>query len=129
MPVSNRYTTTPEHMPSAHRRYAAWTPSRMMREAGKIGPATTALVEAIMKTKPHPEQVFRAFLCILRLARSYGAARLEAACRRGNDIGATSYGSIKSILQNGLDKAYAADTAPDEPPIRHGNIRGSGYYH
>ena len=52
----------------------------MMREAAKIGPATIALVEAIMKAKPHPEQGFRACLGILRLARSYGSARLEAAC-------------------------------------------------
>jgi len=127
--VRHRHTTVAEHMPSAHRRYAAWTPTRMMREAGKIGPATIALVEAIMQAKPHPEQGFRACLGILQLARSYGSARLEAACRRGNDIGARSYGSIKSILQHGLDKAYASETPPDEPPIQHGNIRGSGYFH
>jgi transposase len=127
--VRHRHTTVAEHMPSAHRRYAAWTPTRMMREAGKIGPATIALVEAIMQAKPHPEQGFRACLGILQLARSYGSARLEAACRRGNDIGARSYGSIKSILQHGLDKAYANEAPPDEPPIQHGNIRGSGYFH
>jgi transposase len=127
--LRHRHTTTPEHMPSAHRRYAAWTPARMMREAGSIGPATIALVEAIMKAKPHPEQGFRACLGILRLARSYGSARLEAACRRGNDIGATSYGSIKSILQHGLDKAYASEAPLEEPSIQHGNIRGTSYYH
>ena len=57
------------------------------------------------------------------------AGPIEAASRRGNDIGATTYGSIKSILQNGLDKAYANSKAPDGPPIRHANIRGRGYYH
>jgi DNA-binding transcriptional regulator LsrR (DeoR family) len=65
----------------------------------------------------------------LRRARSYGSARIEAACRRGNDIGATTYGSIKSILQHGLDRAYANDKPPDAPPIQHRNIRGTGYYH
>ena len=55
--------------------------------------------------------------------------RVEAASRRGNDIGATTYGSIASILKNGLDKAYANSKAPDGPPIRHANIRGRGYYH
>ena len=49
--------------------------------------------------------------------------------RRGNDIGATTYGSIKSILQNGLDRAFANSNTPDGPPIRHANIRGRGYYH
>ena len=127
--VRRRHTTIPEHMPSAHRRYAEWTPARMRREAAKIGPATIALVEAIMKAKPHPEQGFRACLGILRLARSYGSARIEAACRRGNDIGATNYGSINSILQHGLDRAYANEKPPDAPPIQHRNIRGTGYYH
>ena len=127
--VRGRHTTVREHMPSAHRRYAEWTPARMMRHAASIGPATIALVEAIMKAKPHPEQGFRAGLGILRLARTYGSARLEAACRRGNEIGATTYGSIASILKNGLDKDHAREPTPDAPPIRHGNIRGTGYYH
>src|SRR6266566_2835756 len=95
--VHNRHTTTPEHMPSSHRRYATWTPQRMVNEAAKIGPATIALVEAIMKAKPHPEQGFRSCLGIMRLVRTYGIARVEAASRRGNDIGATTYGSIASI--------------------------------
>jgi len=127
--VRHRHTTIREHMPSSHRRYAEWTPARMMREAEKIGTATIALIQAIMQAKPHPEQGFRACLGILRLARSYGSARVEAACRRGNDIGATSYGSIKSILQHGLDRAYADDAPPPAQPIHHRNIRGNGYYH
>jgi transposase len=128
-PVRNRHTTITEHMPSAHRRYAEWTPARMMDEAAKVGSATVALFEAIMKAKPHPEQGFRSCLGIFSLVKSYGPERVEAACRRGNDIRATSYGSIASILQHGLDKAYAQEATPDAPPIRHGNIRGSGYYH
>jgi hypothetical protein len=55
--------------------------------------------------------------------------RVEAAAQRGNDIRATTYGSIKSILQNGLDRAFAKPTMPDTSPIRHANIRGRGYYH
>jgi len=128
-PVCNRHTTITEHMPSAHRRYAEWTPTKMMSEAARVGPATVALFEAIMRAKPHPEQGFRSCLGIIGLTRSYGVTRLEAASQRGNDIGATSYGSIASILKHGLDKAYANSKAPDGPPIRHANIRGRGYYH
>ena len=120
-------------MPSARRRYAEWTPARLNQEAARIGPATTALVEAIMTAKPHPEQGFRSCLGILRLVKSYGAQRLEAACRRGNDIGATTYGSIASILKQGLDRVQEQNTAPDRvkhgTPVRHTNIRGQGYYH
>ena len=127
--VAHKHTTIPQHMPSSHRRYAEWSPARMLREAEKIGPATIALFEAIMKAKPHPEQGFRSCLGILSLVKSYGAERIEAAARRGNDIRATTYGSIKSILQNGLDRAFAKPNTPDASPIRHANIRGRGYYH
>jgi transposase len=94
--VKRRHTTIPEHMPSAHRRYAFWTPARLLAAAEKIGPSTVALCETIMRTKPHPEQGFRSCLGILRLEKTYGAQRLEAACRRGISIGAASYRSVAS---------------------------------
>jgi transposase len=127
--VRSRHSTITEHMPSAHRRYAEWTPAKIMDQAALIGPATVALFEANMKAKPHPEQSFRSCLGIIGLGRSYGVARLEAASQRGNTIGATGYGSIASILKHGLDKAFAERLSPDTPPIRHDNIRGSGYFH
>ena len=127
--VRNRHTTIPDHMPSAHRRYAEWTPAKMMDEAAKIGPATVALFEAILKAKPHPEQGFRSCLGIISLVKTHGPERVEAACHRGNSVGSTTYGSVASILKHGLDRAYAQEAQPDDPPLRHSNIRGSGYYH
>src|SRR6516165_6067547 len=35
-----RHTTVPEHMPSAHRRYAEWTIERIGIDAAAIGPST-----------------------------------------------------------------------------------------
>jgi transposase len=55
-PMRHRHTTVPDHMPSAHRRYADWTPARLRREAAQIGPATTRLVKLILAARPHPEQ-------------------------------------------------------------------------
>jgi transposase len=127
--MKRRHTTTPEHMPSAHRRHASWTPARIQSFAEQIGPGTAALVETIMRTKPHPEQGFRACLGILKLAKTYGDARLEAACQRGLSIGARSYGSIASILKTGLDRAFHEETTADAAPLLHANIRGRGYYH
>ena len=127
--LKRRHTTTTEHMPSSHRRYASWTPARMLSFAAQIGPGTATLVETIMQTKPHPEQGFRACLGILQLAKIYGNERLEAACQRGLSIGSRSYGSIASILRNGLDQAFLEDPTPDPAPLLHANIRGRGYYH
>jgi transposase len=128
-PLRHRHTTVPEHMPSAHRRHADWTPARLRREAAAIGPAAAGMIEVVLRAKPHPEQGFRACVGILGLVRGYGAARVEAACQRGLSIGARNYASIASILENGLDRAFAAEPVPDTPPIRHPNIRGGGYYH
>ena len=84
-------------MPSG--RSSASAPTR--RRSVRAPPSLTAL---ILESRPHPEQGYRACIGILRLARHYGAERLEAACDRGLDIGARSYGSIQSILKHGLDR-------------------------
>ena len=126
---SNRQlTTVREHMPSSHRRYADWTPESLRRRAGEIGRNTSALVEIIMRERTHPEQGFRACAGILRLAKTHGTERLEAACGRALEIGARSYTSVNSILKNNLDRQRPA-SATDGPAITHGNIRGSTYFH
>ena len=53
---------------------------------------------------------------------------VDAACRRGILIKARSVASIRSILKNGLDRAFLDETL-DHQPLRHGNIRGQGYFH
>jgi transposase len=117
-----------EHMPSSHRRYADWTPERLRRQAGEIGPSASALVDIILQERMHPEQGFRACMGIVRLAKTYGCERLEAACNRALEIGARSYSSVNSILKNNLDRQRPAMPA-DGPAITHENIRGSTYFH
>src|SRR3979490_1155505 len=56
-------------------------------KAGEIGRNTAALVETIMRERSHPEQGFRAAVGIIRLVKSYGRDRLEAACGRAPGIG------------------------------------------
>ena len=127
-PNRRGHTTIADHMPSAHRRHDQWTPARLIAAAERIGPSTVALCEAIMADRPHPEQGFRTCLGLLALAKSYGPARLDAACQRGVLIKARSVASIRSILKTGLDRAFLEDV-PDPEPLRHANIRGQAYYH
>ena len=124
-----KHTTTPEHMPSSHRRYAGWTIERINRDAAAIGPAVSALCLLILERRPHPEQGFRACLGILKLVRSVGAERLDAAAERAIEIGALTYGSVKSILDNRLERQRAEKRPADPTPIHHPNIRGAGYFH
>jgi transposase len=126
---NGKHTTVPEHMPSSHRRYADWTVDRMRAEAGRIGASTLLLCDMIRAERPHPEQGSRACLGIVRLTRAFSAERVEAACMRALEIGARTYGSVRSILDNRLDRRPAPKRAADSPAIAHTNIRGPRYYH
>jgi transposase len=128
MSGNHKHTTVPEHMASSHRRYAGWTIERIRKDAATIGPATAALCNLILDERAHPEQGFRACLGIIRLARSYGHERLDAAAMRAIDIGARTYGSVKSILANNLDRRPSSRRPADDAPILHPNIRGPRYY-
>ena len=99
--------TIPEHMPSSHRRFADWTIERISRDAAAVGPCAALLCEKILEEPPHPEQGFRACFGIMRLVRGFGRERVETACDRALDIGARTYGSVRSTLDNRLDQMPA----------------------
>jgi transposase len=127
-----KHTTVAEHMPSSHRRYADWTVERILSEAARVGPSTDMLCQMILEHRPHPEQGFRACLGIVRLAKPFGAPRLEAACLRALEVGARTYGSVKSILDNRLDgQPVHRPQGPENGvlTLTHPNIRGPRYYH
>jgi transposase len=125
---NGKHTTVPDHMPSSHRRYADWTIERIRREAAAIGPSAALLCDLILEHRPHPEQGFRACLGIVRLTKPFGAARVEAAAMRALEVGARTYGSVKSILDNYLDRQAPQRRAANDPAILHSNIRGARYY-
>jgi transposase len=128
--VRGGFTTVTEHMPSAHRAQAEWTPTRILAWAEKLGPGTRQLADEILRERPHPEQGFRSCLGILRLAKRYGDDRVEAACRRALSVRARSYRHVESILKRGLDRTTPpnSETAAPTPPIHHENVRGRRYY-
>ena len=78
-------------------------------------------------------QHFRTCLGVVRMAKRYGADRLENACLRALEIGAMNYGSVKSILDNHLEGQPAPRRRRDDDDqtldLLHPNIRGSTYYH
>lgn len=126
--VKGGFTTLTDHMPSAHRAHAEWTPSRILAWADKVGPSTRDLCNGILVDRPHPEQGFRSCLGILRLGKRYGDVRLEAACRRALGVRARSYRHVESILKKGLDRVGGVDE-PTTPSLPHENVRGRSYFH
>ena len=125
----HRHSTEPAHMPESHRRHAAWTPSRIIDWAARTGPATAGLVEAILASRPHPEQGYRSALGIIRLAERHGTSRAEAACARALHLRSYSYRSVESILKHSLDRQPLPDAQPARPAHpSHDNVRGARYY-
>lgn len=123
------FVTDPQHRPAAHARHLEWTPSRIVRWAESVGPHTAQLVSTILESRPHPEQGYRSCLGILRLGSRYTPERLEAAAKRAITVRAVSYGSVKSILERGLDRLPPEpDPSAPAPVVHHANVRGPGYY-
>ena len=98
--------------------YEGWLPRSHMKALVYLSRSVSRSDAAV--TGRYPEQGYRACLGILRLARSFGVARLEAAAERAIEIGARTYGSVKSILDNKLDRKPGAERpcgdGPDPSP-------------
>ena len=146
---NRQHSTIRDHMPAHHRFREDWTPERIRSQAARIGSNVEAFVEVIMRQRKHPEQGYRTCLGVLRLTKTFGRDRLDAACERALEINAHSYTSLHSILKNGLpshglqaNHCRVTDRKPrtrappsrqhafactcrviDEPAITHTNIR------
>lgn len=98
--AKNHHSTCADHMPSAHRAHAQWTPERIVTWAGRIGKSTATLVEAMIAEKYHPEQAFRSALGIIRLADKHSPAAVEQASGRALAMAAPNYQTVKHLLQS-----------------------------
>ena len=120
-------STIKEHMPSWHREYSQWSPSRVLTWAQTMGVSCEEICKKIIESREHPEQGYRSCIGIIHLDKKFSRERLENACRRALDIGGISYKSIKSILDKGLDLQKISPKT-NSVQIQHENIRGSNYY-
>ena len=127
--LKGHHTTLNAHRPEAHRHYGDWSPERFISWAEKIGSATCQVITVVLQERRHPEQGYRSCLGILRLAKAYSDARLEAACTRALLLGTCRYKSIASILKHGLDSKPVVVEEESALPQQHENVRGSEYYH
>jgi transposase len=128
--VAYRHSTKPEHMPPEHWAYKTQSQPKFLAWASQIGPHTTQQVQAIFAQREYEEQAFRSLRGVQQLATTYGAARLEAACRYAQAFGLVGLRRLRSLLQANLDQAPLPETdTPDVPPGTHDNVRGQAYYH
>lgn len=75
-------------------------------QAAEIGPSTQQVVAVLLAHRP--EDRLRTAGRVLRLAERFSPERLEAACTRALHFDDPAYGTVKRILEGGLDA--------EEPP-------------
>jgi transposase len=121
--------TLDEHRPKSHQQYGNWPPSRLIGWAETIGPNAAAVVAAIMKARPHPEQGYRSCLALIRDSKKFGGPRTEQACARALKIGNPTRRTVVAILRNNLEQ-LPLDDAPEisAPIVIHDNVRGGDYF-
>jgi transposase len=124
---ASRHGTLPDHMPSAHRRYAEWSPERLCRWAAEIGPDTQGLIIAILARRSHPEQGFRTCLGVLRLYKGLEKSRAESVSVYAVAAGAFNATSVASIIAHNLDLVTPAYEGGGVES--HANVRGPHYFH
>jgi transposase len=115
-------TTLREHRPPNHREWADADPTRVIAWAEQIGAQTTAYVRKLIDMRPTG---LRSALGLKRVAEPFEPAQVEAACAEALRFDGRSYRPVERILKLGT---RTAEHAP-KPPIRHGNVRGPGYFH
>jgi transposase len=133
--VKSKPVVVREHRPRSHREYGAWPPERFVSWANTIGPNVGALIEAMLAADRHPELKYRSALGVIRLAKSYGNERADAACKRALSIRSPSYRSVQTILKHKLDHKPLTLIDDDElTPIAaprvavHEHVRGAEYF-
>lgn len=103
-------STVEEHMPPEAVAYRMQDPQWCLRQATEIGPHCLAVIESLFADRVLDH--LRAAQGIVRLAKSFGATRLEAACRRALSFDDPRYRTVKTILEGGLDQQID-EPAPD----------------
>ncbi len=94
-------STIEDHMPPEALAFKMRDPQWCLKQAQDIGAACHILVQRLFADKIMEN--LRAAQGIVRLKQKYGATRLEAACQRALDFDNPRYGTVKTILQKGLD--------------------------
>jgi hypothetical protein len=121
------YTTTKEHLPSAHQFVSDWNPEKFLSWAARIDPRVKQYISMILESKVYPEQAYRSCVGILSQEKKVGKQRFVAAVERAMHYGAYNYKIIDRILKGGLDRLTQEDQQQASLPF-HKNVRGAKHY-
>ena len=110
-----------------HQLYSQWDGNRFRRWAKKCGIAALAIVEKQLASYRVEEQAYKGCLLLLKLADTYGADRLEAACTIAlQQVPIPRYKLIHTILATKQDQKIKKETP--SPSNTNAFVRGAAYY-
>jgi transposase len=104
--------TLDDHLPPEALAYQLQGPQWCQRQAEVIGPQCQVLIERLFADRVMDN--LRAAQGVIRLAKRYGAERLEAACERALSFDNARYRTVKTILDKGLDQHPPRESAFDQ---------------
>jgi transposase len=120
------YSSTPEHLCSAHQHYRDRSPGYYLDKARLKSDALYQLVELLFMQNRHPEQLYRTCDGLMSLCRKTEPDIFTKACQMAIEYQNYSYRFVRNILNNKMTDES------DQPPAKllpvHKNIRGRDYY-
>lgn len=118
-----RRSTRRAHRPEQHVAVIDASLERTLAWARRIGPATEQLIQNQAARRKHPEETLRSAQGILRLARDFSPAQLEAACQQALALHVYNYRVVRTLIEN-------PQGTPEQPALDlpHENLRGPGYF-
>lgn len=105
-------STLDEHLPPEHVAFKMRTPVWCQKEADRIGPYVARFIERQFENGVIDN--LRSAQGVLALKKTYGAVRLDAACRRALAFENLTYRTVNTILKQGLDQVADPEGAFDE---------------
>jgi transposase len=118
--VPGQRSTVNDHLPPEALAYKLADPQWCLKQAALVGPHCRALIERLFAHRVLDN--LRAAQGVVRMAKRFGAARLEAACQRALAFDSPRYRTVKHILEKGLDQAAQPDL-PALAPVYTGEAR------
>ena len=119
--IARGRSTRTEHYPLAGRLFLTQNPAACRQQAQAIGPATTALVAALLADTSLTR--LREAQAVLRLTDRYPAVRLEQACARAMAVEDGHVRTVRTILDHDLD--HVPLDVPAAPVLAGAFLRGA----
>ena len=111
--IARGRSTTVEHYPPAGRVFLTQNPAACRQDAAAVGPATAALVTALLADATLTR--VREAQALLRLRDRYPAERLEAACAQALAVEDGRFRTVRTILATDRDRVPLEEPPPVRP--------------